>query len=447
VTSLFPGARTRPTTTVGRVSASSVSPPDGGSRPVLGRTFAAASAAVRGGPDVDQERQRRVWRLIGPLFGAVWVVFLSEPARESWANPDPVLRWCGIVGVALSAAGFVTSVFLLRRTFAVEGRIAGRWAILSVAVQVVGVVLACLAAQEHGLVGTVFISVSAVYLLRTPRALLVTVGLAIVMLVLPRVIPGWEPEDGNVAALVLATLATYGFAQLVERNHQLQLAQEEVAALAVSRERERIARDMHDVLGHSLTVISVKSELAGRLVEADPARAAAEVADIQSLARSALADVRGMVAATRHVTLAGELAAARRALDAAGIEAQLPGAVDAVPEDLRELFAWAVREGTTNVLRHAAAGRVVVTLAPDRIVVEDDGRGAEPCPDDDGAAGHPSAPGSPGDVPGHGLAGLRERATAAGATVETGPSPLGGFRLAVRAGRRPGGATGARIGR
>jgi len=409
----------------------------------VGRSLAAAVA----GPNATAERQRRIWRLVGPMFGAVWVVFLSEPARASWQNPDPVLRWCGILGVALSAVGFVMSVFLLRQTFAVEGRNGRWWAVFSVAIQVVGVVLACLAAQEHGLVGTVFISVSAVYLLRTPRALLVTAGLAVVMFVLPRVIPGWEPEDGNIAALVLATLATYGFAQLVERNRQLQLAQEEVAALAVSRERERIARDMHDVLGHSLTVISVKSELAGRLVEADPARAAAEVADIQALARSALADVRGMVAATRHVTLAGELAAARRALDAAGIEAQLPGAVDAVPEDLRELFAWAVREGTTNVLRHAAAARVVVTLAPDRIVVEDDGRGAEPCPDDDAVGPGPTAPGSPGDAPGHGLAGLRERAAAAGASVETGPSPLGGFRLAVRAGRRSGAPTGARIGR
>jgi two-component system sensor histidine kinase DesK len=156
-----------------------------------------------------------------------------------------------------------------------------------------------------------------------------------------------------------------------------------------------------------------------------------------------------MVTATRHVTLAGELAAARRALDAAGIEAQLPGAVDAVPEELREVFAWTVREGTTNVLRHAAAGRVVVTLAPDRIVVEDDGRGAAPCPDDaeEGGAGTAEPTGSPGDAPGHGLAGLRERAAAAGAAVETGPSPLGGFRLAVRARRRPSGLTGARIGR
>lgn len=445
MTSPFPGARTRPTTTVGRVTASSTPPPSPDDRHVVGRALASAVA----GPGASAERQRRVWRLVGPLFGAVWVVFLSEPARASWDNPDPVLRWCGILGVALSAVGFVASVFLLRQTFGVEGRNARGWSWFSVLVQAVGVVLACLAAQEHGLVGLVFISVSAVYLLRSPRALLVTVGLAIVMLVLPRVIPGWEPEDGNVAALVLATLATYGFAQLVERNRQLQLAQEEVAALAVSRERERIARDMHDVLGHSLTVISVKSELAGRLVEADPARAAAEVADIQSLARSALADVRGMVTATRHVTLAGELAAARRALDAAGIEAQLPGAVDAVPEELREVFAWTVREGTTNVLRHAAAGRVVVTLAPDRIVVEDDGRGAAPCPDDaeEGGAGTAEPTGSPGDAPGHGLAGLRERAAAAGAAVETGPSPLGGFRLAVRARRRPSGLTGARIGR
>jgi two-component system sensor histidine kinase DesK len=419
------------------VSASSAPlPPGDEDRHVVGR----ALASVIAGPDATQQRQRRVWRLVGPLFGAVWIVFLSEPATESWANPDPVLRWCGILGVGLSAAGFVVSVFLLRHTFAEGGGPARRWSVISIVAQVVGVVLACLAAQQHGLVGTVFISVSAVYLLRTPRALLVTVALAVVLFVLPRVIPGWEPEDSTIIALVLATLATYGFAQLVNRNRQLQAAQEEVAVLAVSRERERISRDMHDVLGHSLTVISVKSELAGRLVTADPERAAAELADIQALARSALADVRGMVTATRHVTLAGELAVARRALDAAGIDAQLPGAVDAVPEGLRELFAWTLREGTTNVLRHAAATRVAVTLAPDRLVVEDDGRGAGPCPDD-------VAAGSPGSTPGHGLDGLRERAAAVGAVLEAGSSRLGGFRLAVRVPRGAAASGDGRIGR
>ena len=144
--------------------------------------------------------------------------------------------------------------------------------------------------------------------------------------------------------MFLASVAVFGFTQLVTRNRQLALAQDEVAVLAVERERERISRDIHDILGHSLTVISVKAELAGSF-RARPERAQAEIAEVQGLARAALADVRGMVSGTRAVTLAGELAGARQAFDAAGIEAQVPGSVDQVPDDLRELFAWACARG------------------------------------------------------------------------------------------------------
>lgn len=140
---------------------------------------------------------------------------------------------------------------------------------------------------------------------------------------------------------------------------------------------------------------------------------------VQARARGALADVRGMVSATRAVTLAGELAGARQAFDAAGVQAQVPGSVDDVPERLRELFAWALREGTTNVVRHAAASRVEVTMTADSLVVDDDGHGPS-----GGSGGEPTAPGN-------GLHGLTERARAARARVEVSTSPLGGYRLAV----------------
>lgn len=172
------------------------------------------------------------------------------------------------------------------------------------------------------------------------------------------------------------------------------------------------------MLGHTLTVVAVKAELAGRLVEQDPARARGEIEQVQSLARTALADVRAMVTTTREVTLAGELAGARQALDAAGIEAQVPLVVDDVPDRVRSLFAWGVREGVTNVLRHAAARHVQIRLSPAELVVQDDGRGA----------------GLPGDG-GNGLVGLAERARLVGAVVESGPGPSGGFRLVVRAGQ------------
>jgi len=171
---------------------------------------------------------------------------------------------------------------------------------------------------------------------------------------------------------------------------------------------------VHDILGHSLTVITVKSELVGRLLEdTGHDRARREVAELEQLARSALADVRSTVAGTREVSLAGELAAARRALDAAGIDADLPGSVELAPPAHRELFAWALREGVTNVVRHSAARRCVVTLDGRALEVCDDGRGV-------GVAGGG----------GTGLHGLRARAEATGATLHCGPTRPG-FLLRV----------------
>jgi two-component system, NarL family, sensor histidine kinase DesK len=241
-------------------------------------------------------------------------------------------------------------------------------------------------------------------------------GCVAAVVVLPRIVPGWTPADSAVGSVILASFAGYGVSQVLERNTQLARAREQLVDLAVSQERERLARDVHDILGHSLTVITVKTELAGRLLEASGAgdtRARAEVADAERLAREALADVRATVSGMRQLSLTGELAAARQALDAAGIAADLPGAVDDVPARYRELFAFALREGVTNVVRHSGASRCVVRLTADCIEVCDDGRGPD------------------GAVAGSGLAGLRGRAGAAGARVETGTSTEGGFLLRV----------------
>ncbi|MFC7879123.1 sensor histidine kinase [Isoptericola sp. NPDC057391] len=400
-----------------------------------------AYVATPRGPLVVPPRRRRG---ISVLISVVWVVFLAEPLLAALRADDAVVRVLGVIGVAGVAAVFAGTTVTLQRS----GPVAPRTAVVLVAAQTVCVALSCLAAQQHGLVGLIFVCVTAIYSLPA-RASLALVGASLgVMLALPRLLPGWAEEDGNALALVLACAAVFGFTQVIDRNRRLLAAQQEVADLAVARERERIARDMHDVLGHSLTVISVKAELAAKLLRAadrrgpgpDDAgpgdRAAREVGEIQDLARAALADVRGMVAGARQASLTGELAAARSALDTAGIDAELPGAVDVVPAERRELFAWVLREGTTNVLRHAGASRVVVTLEADRLVIDDDGAGV----DGRGAdAGH-------GRTSGHGLAGLAARARSAGGVLETGPSPLGGFRLAVTARAVADGArAGARI--
>jgi two-component system, NarL family, sensor histidine kinase DesK len=148
--------------------------------------------------------------------------------------------------------------------------------------------------------------------------------------------------------------------------------------------------------------------------------------EVQELARDALGDVRAAVSGYRETSLAGELVAARAALDAAGIEAELPGAVDHVPGERRELFGWVVREGVTNVVRHSRATRCRVVLEPDAVLVADDGAGPQP------VAGAQAAPGAAQRDPfGHGLAGLGERAEASGASLRVDRSDLGGFALRV----------------
>jgi two-component system sensor histidine kinase DesK len=180
-----------------------------------------------------------------------------------------------------------------------------------------------------------------------------------------------------------------------------------------------MARDVHDILGHSLTVITVKAELAARLMDVSPERAKVEVADVERLARDALADVRQAVAGFRQMSLPAELARARSSLAAAGVEADLPTAADAVPSHLRELCGWTLREGVTNVIRHSEATTCRVTLDERGITIADNGVGQQP------------------GVPGTGLAGLKERAEAVGARLVARSVPPHGFELSVTAPQDP----------
>lgn len=215
------------------------------------------------------------------------------------------------------------------------------------------------------------------------------------------------------AIIASVSLMMAAFGRVLVSMNELRATQHEMARLAVDQERSRVARDLHDILGHSLTVITVKAELAGRLMESDPARAAVEIGEVEALARGALADVRSTVSGYREVSIASELANAKSALESAGIAPDLPGSVDAVPAHYRELFGWVVREGVTNVLRHSRASRCEVRLGHDFVEVIDDGVGAAASTD------------------GSGLVGLRERVESAGLTMTAGSRPTGGFRLRV----------------
>jgi two-component system sensor histidine kinase DesK len=252
---------------------------------------------------------------------------------------------------------------------------------------------------------------------RTAALLIVVAGVGVGILSAVR-----GDDDGAVGATVLTVVAIglmmAAFGRVLRVNRELRSTREELATLAVAEERLRIARDVHDLLGHSLSVITLKSELAARLLERDPARAAGELEEIQAVSREALAEVREAVQGYRGLALADSITRARTALTAAGIDCELAGAQPALPADVDAVLAWAVREGTTNVIRHSQARHCEIRIRADdesaALEIDDDGRAA-PAP-------------SPG---GSGLEGLRERAQRVRGTLEAGARPEGGFRLRV----------------
>ncbi|MGN6428956.1 MAG: sensor histidine kinase [Leifsonia sp.] len=234
-------------------------------------------------------------------------------------------------------------------------------------------------------------------------------------------------EDDWYIALITVSIGVMmsAFARQIDALRRLRNAQGEIARLAVVEERARFSRDMHDVLGHSLTVVTVKSELARRLIPSDPARAEEELADIERLTRSALADLRAAVAGYREMSLSTELAAAQAGLAAADIQAHLPRNGEEVAPDLRELFGWVLREGVTNVIRHSRSQNCWVRVGPDSLEIEDDGRGPA-------AAGQAPVGAAGVERQGSGIAGLTARAEASGATVSIDRGPRGGTLLTVR---------------
>ena len=234
--------------------------------------------------------------------------------------------------------------------------------------------------------------------------------------------------DGVVLGVTVATisLTLFALARLGRANQELQAARRELADLAVAEERTRIARDLHDTLGHSLSVIALKSELARRVLPDDPERAAAEIGDVERVAREALASVRDTVSGYRQPTLAMELAGAREALTAAGIDGDVEPAPEGLPREVDAVLGWAVREGVTNVLRHSDAARARI-----RVIVDDRVRAVEVEDDGQGVAGAPLGAAPNGARAGTGLDGLRERAATVGGSLEAGPRADGGFRLRV----------------
>ncbi|MFJ6247812.1 MULTISPECIES: sensor histidine kinase [unclassified Streptomyces] len=233
---------------------------------------------------------------------------------------------------------------------------------------------------------------------------------------------GWD-SFGVVYGTFISVMVTAAILALNETVRQLRATREELARTAVEKERLRFSRDLHDLLGHTLSVVVVKSEAARRLAPHDLDAALAQVADIESVGRQALTEIREAVTGYREGSLAAELDRARDALSSAGIEPVVRRSGPLLEPAAEALFGWVVRESVTNAVRHSGASRCVVEISGSdgraRLTVTDDGRNGGPGPQ---AAG-------PAHAPGSGLRGLRERLAAAGGTLESGPVPDGGFRV------------------
>lgn len=352
------------------------------------------------GPDVDLRRNG--WRRWA--YPSVWLVYLAQTVSDLHAHSSGASVVLGWLILAAFAGVYVAALPITR---------AGRRAPTVRALVVLALLVAAEAplAQGGAFVMCVYMAVLAMSGLG-PWGPVTVAGLTVVAVVVPAAVPSWHSSfNWDMAVTIpIVAFAMYGFFVIMRSNRELNAARAEVARLAAENERSRIARDLHDLLGHSLATITVKAGLARRLVDHDPARAAREIGEVEELTRSTLSDVRAAVAGYREVLLAGELATAAGVLRAAGITAHLPGAVDAVRPQYRELFGWVVREGVTNIVRHSRARSCTITVGADWLELVDDGGGG-------------------GNCAGNGLAGLGERVELAGGTLVAERPRMGGWLL------------------
>jgi two-component system sensor histidine kinase DesK len=179
----------------------------------------------------------------------------------------------------------------------------------------------------------------------------------------------WSGAVQDTAIVALGAWGLLAQIWMLRVAERLDRARRVESAAAVTGERLRFAADLHDIQGHSLQVIALKSELAERLAGVDPRRAVAEMREVQALARQALGDTRAVVQGYRKVTLETEMSNAARVLTAAGIDCRVDAGPSGLPEDVAALIGLVVREGTTNVIRHSAAGHCSIVLSVEARVV------------------------------------------------------------------------------
>lgn len=371
-----------------------------------------------------RERRGSVnWLALG--FSAPWLVFLLMPLDSFLTAPEPApVRWTGVALIALFAV-VNCSAYAVPWLVPVASTV--RRSVIWTALMILPLVgMAVLTPSDIHVIllgfGMYFVAfwifgTIAPYRLR----LTVAASMGAICWLTFVTVSGFDfSSHGGIALFIGAPLlGLLGFSYLIELGERADVAR---ASLALSEELEEIARDVHDVLGHSLTVITLKAELAQRLLEIDPARAGAEMEAIAQLSRASLAEVRSTVTRLRVPDFSGEIEGAGRALQTAGIRAELPEAQSAlaVAGVNAKLFSWVLREAVTNMVRHSGANAARVRLSSTGLDILDNGVGV-------------------GDARGNGLTGMAQRVAASGGSVVIEAAPEQWLA------ENPGGGVGTRI--
>jgi two-component system sensor histidine kinase DesK len=385
-------------------------------------------------------RLARSWRL---LFSGVWLIYVVQPVGSLFHHHYGLLYIGG--GFAISAV-FCACYLYLVATWDVRRQqtLTGLLAVLFILAA-----LACVV-YDGAKWNTLWIYVSAVCSMvfssgrMAARAVAVTGACYAVC--------SWIGHDDvsdfliTLLPVLLVGFAMIGLRLQINMTRELTAARESVARLAVSEERLRLARDMHDLTGQSLSMITLKSELAARLLQRLPGgpdrdRVREEIEQVAAVSRQTLHDIREAVSGYLRPTLAVEIITARTALEAAGIEshdsAELTAVSGTFDPDTEAALAWCLREAVTNVIRHSGASNCHISLLRhgDTLSVEvrDDGHGpsAAPVPATPAAPAAPAAPATPAvaESRGSGLRGMSERLHAVGGHLELRPAARTGFCL------------------
>ncbi|MFD3918069.1 sensor histidine kinase [Streptomyces sp. NPDC058595] len=385
---------------------------------------------TRRGPVSPERRKTRTRRGLrpgtAPGFALLPWLLLGLGSFSNLAQGETPNPWFGAIGLLVFNSLYINVVFRAFHPSARHSR--GTW-----------FALAGMALTTFGLGGAYggswllffpLFGLACGAVLRGRHLALAGAPLAVAVAVVAAFHDGWGAVT-IAYGTVISMLVTAAILALSETVVELRATRQELARSAVEEERLRFSRDLHDLLGHTLSVIVVKSEAARRLAPRDMDAALAQITDIESVGRQALTEIREAVTGYRDASLTTELDRARSALTAAGIEPVVRQSGPPLGPRTEALLGWVVREAVTNAVRHSGATRCEITVdgAPERVrlVITDDGRGVRSGPADGVGADTGTAPGYRGT----GLTGLTERLAVAGGSLEAGPAgPAGrGFRV------------------